>query len=99
MDPGEKFPWKKISKYNIGSWYYDSKKELKLINQKNIVNLFFKNLYKIGYRYFEVNKRTKKDKLIIKSFQQHYQPKNVSGKIDRKSLKISHLLASRLKLT
>ncbi len=100
IDPGEKFPWKKLSKYKIGCWHGDNQKKLKLINQKNIENLFFKNLFKIGYRYFKINKRERrKDKLIIKSFQQHYFPQNTSGKIDKKTFKISYFLANKLYLT
>ena len=26
LDPGEKFPWKKLSKFKLGRWYEDSKK-------------------------------------------------------------------------
>ena len=74
LDPGEKFPWEKLSKYNLGLWHRSTKKKFKLTNQKFIESLFFKNLYKIGYRYFKINKRFKKDKIIIKSFQQHYLP-------------------------
>ena len=33
-------------------------------------------------------------KKVIKSFQQHYLPKNVTGKIDRKTLEISHFLTN-----
>jgi N-acetylmuramoyl-L-alanine amidase len=94
LDPGEKFPWKKLSKYNLGCWYKNDDKKLNLTNHKKIKNLFFKNLYKIGYRYFNVSKRVSKDKLIIKSFQRHYLPQSVSGKIDQKTFKISHLLAN-----
>ena len=25
IDPGEKFPWKKLSKYNLGKWYKKKK--------------------------------------------------------------------------
>jgi N-acetylmuramoyl-L-alanine amidase len=98
LDPGEKFPWEKLSKYNLGLWHRSTKKKFKLTNQKFIESLFFKNLYKIGYRYFKINKRFKKDKIIIKSFQQHYLPQNVSGKIDLKTLEISHSLANEIKL-
>jgi N-acetylmuramoyl-L-alanine amidase len=94
IDPGEKFPWKDLSKFSLGRWYDDNEKKIKLVNKKKIENLFFKNLYKIGYRYFDTFKRNKKDKFIIKSFQQHYLPQNVSGKIDIKTLKISHFLAN-----
>jgi len=94
LDPGEKFPWKKLSKFKLGRWYEDSKKKLELTNKKGIKNLFFKNLFIIGYRYFHVFKRRKKDKFVIKSFQQHYLPNNVSGKIDKKTYKISQFLAN-----
>ena len=33
-----------------------------------------------------------KDKKVIKSFQRHFLPKNVTGKIDLKTFKISHFL-------
>ena len=56
-------------------------------------NEFFNNLFKIGYRYFLKNRPKKSDKLIIKSFQRRYLPKNTSGKIDEKSLFMSHLVS------
>jgi N-acetylmuramoyl-L-alanine amidase len=99
MDPGEKFPWKRLSNHDLGLWYGNRKKKFNYNSRKKIKNLFFKNLYKIGYRYFKINKRSKKDRLIVKAFQQHYLPQNVSGKIDLKTLKISHFLANELKLT
>ena len=91
-DPGKKFPWKMLSKVDLGTWY-DLKKVNLNRNQKNI-NLFFKNIYKIGYRYFSLERRSKKDKLIIKAFQQRYLPKNVTGRVDLKTMKISHFLAN-----
>ena len=96
IDPGEKFPWKRLSNYNLGKWYQKRKKNLRIkLNSKkiDIDRAFFKNLQKIGYRFFSVNKRSiNKDKKIIKSFQQHFLPNNVTGKIDQKTLKISHFL-------
>ena len=99
FDPGEKFPWKRLSKSNLGCWYGSNIKKLKLTNYKKIESIFFKNIFKLGYRYFKVNKRVKNDRLIIKSFQQHYLPQNVSGVIDKKTLEISHFLANEFKLT
>ena len=98
LDPGEKFPWKKLSKYNLGYWP-NNNKNFKLSSKKKIENLFFQNLYKIGYRYFKIKKRTNADKFIITSFQNRYLPQNITGKIDLKTLKISHFLANKLKTT
>ena len=90
IDPGEKFPWKKLSNYQLGKWYNLKKDEILSDDKKK---LFFKNLYKIGYRYFEIDKRVKSDKLIIKAFQRRYNPKKITGYIDLKTLKISQFLA------
>ena len=93
VDPGERFPWKKLSKFKIGNWC--ETKEIKIqILKKNWRLSFFKNIYKIGYRYFNLNKINKKDQIIIKAFQRRYLPNNISGKIDKKTLRFSYLLAN-----
>ena len=94
-DPGEKFPWSELRKRKIGMWYSLNKKSSssKRFDAKNIRNIFFKNLYKIGYRYFNKNKSSKTDKLIVRSFQRRFRQKRVNGKIDLECLKISSNLA------
>ena len=92
-DPGEKFPWKKLSAHNLGNWYNEkkhafSKKSYKKLNKI----IFFKNLHKLGYRYFSIKRRNVSDWRVIKSFQRHFLPKNVTGKIDKKTMKISYFL-------
>ena len=95
MDPGEKFPWKKLSKYSLGIWHSKIKKRsLDLPYNKKVEKIFFKNLHKIGYRYFNITKRRLSDKLVIRAFQQRYLPKRVSGKIDQKTYEICHFLAN-----
>ena len=83
-DPGEKFPWRKLKKKGLCIWYRDMKIRSLVFSKLNIEKLFFKNLYKIGYRYFNKNQRDKKDVYIIKAFQRRFLPKNVSGVIDQK---------------
>ena len=92
-DPGENFPWEKLSKFKLGFWFEKKFKKYNL-EEKNIKKAFFKNLYNIGYRYFKINKRLKTDKKIIAAFQRRYLPKNVTGKIDKKTLEISHFLSN-----
>tara|TARA_B100000579_G_C22717926_1_gene797890 strand:+ start:278 stop:979 length:702 start_codon:yes stop_codon:yes gene_type:complete len=91
LDPGEKFPWKKLKNKKIGIWYNKIDKNYNLdISKKR--KIFFNNLFKIGYRYFNKKAESKKDYYVIKAFQRRFLPNNVSGKIDQKTLKISHFL-------
>ncbi len=92
-DPGEKFPWKKLSKFKLGKWYHH-KNFIAVKDKKKIEKIFFQNIKKLGYRYFDVQRRSNKDKKIIKSFQQHYTPNNVTSKIDQKTFVISQYLTN-----
>jgi len=97
IDPGEKFPWKKMSEFGLGLWYKSVKKNYNLKSKNLIKKLFFINLYNIGYRYFNPLRRSSKDKILIKAFQRKYNPKKVTGKIDQKTFKISLFLSNQIK--
>lgn len=95
-DPGEKFPWFKIGK----NFLINSKKikKVKEISKFKIRKLFFKNLYKIGYRYFNLNSHSKTDKFLVKAFQRKYVQNNVNGLIDQKTYEISHFIVKNSKI-
>ena len=98
-DPGEKFPWHFLSKEKIGYWHNINKKKIKNqnLNKNDLRKIFFNNLYKIGYRYFDKKKSSKNDLKIIKVFQRRFRQNKINGLIDQESFKISHYLASYLK--
>jgi N-acetylmuramoyl-L-alanine amidase len=93
LDPGEKFPWDVLSKKGLGIKKMNFKNKKFFEEKKNFRKIFFKNIFKIGYRYFDVKKKSKSDTKIIKAFQSKFAQDRVSGKIDKKTLIISHFLA------
>ena len=92
-DPGEKFPWKKLSVHNIGKWYVIKPSSI-VKNSKKMNALFFSNIKKFGYRYFKTGKKYLGNQKLVRSFQQHYLPQKVTGKIDKKTYEVSHFLAN-----
>ena len=99
-DPGEKFPWKYLSKNKIGFWHNINQKiliknrMLKISNNHKI--LFYNNLYKIGYsKKIPISLKYKKNNYLLKitkAFQRRFRPEIVNGKIDRECLIISQNL-------
>jgi N-acetylmuramoyl-L-alanine amidase len=94
-DPGEKFPWKYLSKFGVGRWHSLSNKNLKENRMKKIdINdekIFYKNLLKIGYTNKVLNKKT-----LVSTFQRRYRQDLINGKIDQECLLISKNLAIKL---
>jgi N-acetylmuramoyl-L-alanine amidase len=97
-DPGEKFPWEYLAKNKIGIWHTLNKQDLlknrKLKISKIEENIFFRNLFKIGYsKTFPKNiGRNKYFRELIKSFQRRFRQELVDGKIDQESLLINKSL-------
>ena len=94
-DPGEKFPWEYLSKNKIGIWHQLSKQELtknrKLKISKIEENIFFSNLFKIGYskKYLKDKNKIKYLRELTKTFQRRFRQALVDGKIDQECLLIS----------
>ena len=93
LDPGEKFPWMFLEKKGAAIWYPKFKLKNQNVKSNTKRKYFFKNIYKIGYRFFNLSKKSKKDRKIVMAFQRRFTPKEVNGKITDKTLKISQLLA------
>ena len=94
-DPGEKFPWKYLSKNKIGIWHKLNKQDLtknrKLKTNKIEENIFFRNLFKIGYSKKYPKDKSKNNYLekLAKTFQRRFRQELVDGKIDQECLIIS----------
>jgi len=85
-DPGEKFPWKELSKSNLCVWHKLNQKMIKKFRKQKITpkkeSIFFNNLIKFGY----INNNRKN---VIKAFQRKFRQDLINGKIDKECLMIS----------
>ena len=92
-DPGEKFPWKNLSKNKLAYWH--SLKESKLVKLRlgkvdlNEKEEFIKNLYKLGYNKIKSIKSVNENKILTKAFQRRFRQSLINGKIDKECLLIS----------
>tara|TARA_B100000287_G_C20444106_1_gene706823 strand:+ start:29 stop:757 length:729 start_codon:yes stop_codon:yes gene_type:complete len=94
-DPGEKFPWEKLSNNKIGIWHKIKKNKLLKLRNKKVSNQeivkYFLFLQKYGYPN-KIKGSLNKTKLI-KSFQRRFRQQLINGKIDQECLLIAKNLA------
>jgi len=98
IDPGEKFPWQKLAKKNLGIWH-DYKvnflrkfRKIKILKKQEKIE-FIKNLKDIGYC-FPTNKKSFFSK-IIKAFQRHYRKELIDGILDKECFIIAQNLSKK----
>ena len=92
-DPGELFPWRKLSAYGIGIWPDKDTSHC-------FKNTFWKNISLIGYIQpgqnlsdgEEISSNIKPTD-IIRAFQRHFTPNNVTGILDDETFKMSSKVA------
>ena len=92
-DPGEKFPWRELAQNRLAWWHNLDLKKIKKfrkirLSSKKEEKSFTKNLNKIGYMKIS-QKRSKKDRLIIKAFQRRFRQEIVNCIIDKECFLIS----------
>ena len=95
-DPGEKFPWKKLSKKKLCEWHKLSEIKIKKFRKKEVYfkdkDIFIKNLYKIGYPKIDKKDFNKNKILLIKAFQRRFRNDLINGKVDKECFLISKSL-------
>ena len=91
-DPGEKFPWKALSKIKLAYWHKLNEKKLKkqrliklTLNEKNE---FFRNLYKLGYNRLKKDELNNGRKILVTAFQRRFRQDLINGKLDQECLLI-----------
>ena len=100
-DPGEKFPWKKLSESKIGFWHNLDRKKMFNLRNKKIDELdknnFIHNLYKIGYSRYVGKNSNSYLKKIVEAFQRRFRQELINGRIDKECLLISNNIVKKLK--
>ena len=95
VDPGEKFPWKLLSKKKIGIWHQLHKEKLRKLRKKKITEIQKRQclnfIKKIGYF---VKKNNKKNKItLFKNFQRRFRQELINGILDKECLIIAEKLS------
>ena len=95
LDPGEKFPWKILSKHKLCRWHkipsFKLKKLRKIKTSHKEKKRFFIYIKKIGYFF---NIRNSKEKfLVTKIFQMRFRQELINGKIDQEIFQIAKYLS------
>ncbi len=98
LDPGEKFPWKKLGNNKIGIWHNLKEgdlikfRKIKTVNKSKVE--FINKLKKIGYCF---NSGRKGNSIkIIKAFQRHYRKELINGIIDKECLIIAKNISKKI---
>ena len=100
-DPGEKFPWKYLSKKKIGFWH-NLNDQMLFKERKKFTNNFEKikfieNLFEIGYpKNFKISKNLY-SKILSLAFQRRFRQELINGVIDQECLSISKNLLKKSK--
>ncbi len=98
-DPGEKFPWKLLSKKKVGQWHNLNQKLLLKERYKSTNKLekkfFLNNLYKIGYAKNFNRKNIKYSNQLVVAFQRRFRQGLINGIIDKECLIISKNLIKK----
>ena len=87
IDPGEKFPWKLLSKKKICMWHKVSEKNCKKLRKIFLkdTKTFYQLLFKFGYKFTNNSKEKIK---ILKNFQRRFRPQLITTAVDKECFAI-----------
>jgi N-acetylmuramoyl-L-alanine amidase len=85
IDPGEKFPWKKLYKNDLAIWHSLDEQFIKNFRLKKLININKKNMLKMIKKlgYTRVLTAGCLDKDFIKAFQRRYRQDLINGIFDQ----------------
>ena len=95
VDPGPKFPWKRLHEEGIGAWYDDDtvmRYRQRFKNGLPKVVEVQRALGRYGYFIEETGALDAKTRFVIRTFQMHFRPEDISGAADAETVAILYAL-------
>jgi len=101
VDPGPKFPWKRLYENGIGAWY-DEVTLARYLQQFEVfppeAELVQKALNAYGYQVNATGKNDAQTRFAVRAFQLHFRPDDYSGEIDVETAAILFSLVEKYRL-
>jgi N-acetylmuramoyl-L-alanine amidase len=98
LDPGPKFPWKRLYDNGIGAWYDDST----VMNYRQrfksalpSLKMVQEGLLHYGYDIEVTGDNDVQTRFVIRAFQMHFRPSNISGRVDAETAAILFALREK----
>ena len=92
-DPGEKFPWKNLSKNKLAFGHRLNEVKIRKLRLLKVdyeeKKIFIKNLYKLGYNKIKFTNTDNENKILTKAFQRRFRQSLINGKVDKECLLIT----------
>jgi len=98
IDPGPRFPWKRLYEHGIGAWFDDETvgRYLTLVErQPPNLSQVQRALGAYGYRVAETGINDAQTRFAVRAFQMHFRPGDFSGLLDNETIAILFALLDK----
>ena len=98
VDPGPKFPWKRLYDNGIGAWYDDAtvmQYRQRFKSDPPGMILIQRALLAYGYDVEESGQNDVQTRFVLRAFQMHFRPTNTSGRPDGETVAILFALLEK----
>ena len=98
LDPGPKFPWRRLYEHGIGAWYDEETAQRyreRFAAQPPAITLLQRGLAAYGYDVDESGEHDARTRLALRAFQMHFRPSDWSGQPDAETAAIVFALLEK----
>ena len=98
LDPGPKFPWRRLYEHGIGAWYDEDTAQRyreRFEAQPPALSLLQRGLAAYGYDVDDTGEHDARTQLALRAFQMHFRPSDWSGRPDAETAAIVFALLEK----